>query len=335
MSTHMNAIVNTGPGTLEWQTLPTPEPAAGQVRVRTAACGICATDLQMIAGWERTGFPSIPGHEWSGVVDAVGNGVNASLVGQPCVAENVWADGGEVGFEHSGGYGQCFLTEARLIHVLPAEFPLWAAPLIEPLAVCVRAMRRLRGEDGPPRPALIFGDGPIGLLLLLLLRRAGAEVSLVGGRPARLAIASSLGASCVMNYHDPADAERLANMSGTFGTVVEASGGPAAMTTAMRAAARGAKILVIGDYGHTRADFPWNQLLHQELELVGSNASADAWPHAVTLATNGTLPLERLITHRLPARDFHQAIELTRHDRSAVKVVIEWEGSDSHNTRRS
>jgi len=82
----MHAIVNTGPGKLEWQTLPTPEPAAGQVRIRTAACGICATDLQMIAGWERTKFPSIPGHEWSGVVDAIGSGVDVSLVGKPCVA---------------------------------------------------------------------------------------------------------------------------------------------------------------------------------------------------------------------------------------------------------
>ena len=68
----MRAIVNTGPGVLELRELQAPVPGPGQALIRTAFCGICATDLQMIAGWERTGFPSIPGHEWSGVVESVG-----------------------------------------------------------------------------------------------------------------------------------------------------------------------------------------------------------------------------------------------------------------------
>ena len=139
----MKAIVNTGPGQLAWQDRTMPVPTAGQVRIRTSACGICATDLEMIKGWDRTGFPAIPGHEWSGVVDVVGPGVEASLVGRPCVAENVLADGGEVGFEHAGGYGQFLLTEAHNIRTLPQGFPMQEAALIEPLAVCVRAMRRL------------------------------------------------------------------------------------------------------------------------------------------------------------------------------------------------
>lgn len=68
-------IVNVGPNQLELTTLPLPDPKAGQVRIQTAACGICATDLSMIEGWERTGFPAIPGHEWSGIVESVGSGV--------------------------------------------------------------------------------------------------------------------------------------------------------------------------------------------------------------------------------------------------------------------
>ena len=110
----MKAIVNTALNQLEWQDISLPQPAGGQVRVRTAACGICATDLQMIAGWTRTGFPSISGHEWAGIVDAVGAGVDAGLIGQHCVAENVLADGGEVGFEHPGGYAEGIeLTRSR------------------------------------------------------------------------------------------------------------------------------------------------------------------------------------------------------------------------------
>ena len=119
----MNAIVNTAPGQLEWQDLPIPEPGPGQVRIRTAACAICATDLQMIAGWSRTGFPSIPGHEWCGVVDATGASVDPALVGRRCVAENVLADGREVGFEHPGGYAECFVTEAANLYLIPGDFP--------------------------------------------------------------------------------------------------------------------------------------------------------------------------------------------------------------------
>src|SRR6187401_82038 len=120
----MKAIVNTAPDQLVLLDYPLPEPKMGQVRIRSAAVGICATDLEMIAGWERTIPPNIPGHEWSGVVDAVGEGVDSTLVGKHCVAENVLTDGGEVGFEHSGAYGEYFLTEAANIHILPDDFPL-------------------------------------------------------------------------------------------------------------------------------------------------------------------------------------------------------------------
>ena len=81
----MKAIVNTGPGALEWLEWPDPVCGSGQVRIRVRACGVCATDLEMIRGWERTGCPSIPGHEWSGVVDQVGEGVDPQLLGRSCV----------------------------------------------------------------------------------------------------------------------------------------------------------------------------------------------------------------------------------------------------------
>ena len=323
----MRTIVNTGPGRLEMLDLPTPEPLSGQVRIRTCACGVCATDLEMIAGWDRTGFGSIPGHEWSGVVDAVGAGVNADLVGRPCVAENVLEDGGEVGFEHPGGYGQFLVTEARNIQPLPAGFSLSVATLIEPLAVGVRAMSRLRVEDRAG--AVVFGDGPIGLIMVMLLRAAGVEnVVLVGGRPARLATGRELGAVAAINYHASRDlAASVEQACGLAPNVIEASGSPAAVSTALRVAAPQGKVLVIGDYGHGRADFSWNRLLHRELELIGSNASAGAWPEAVRLATSRAAPIEKLLTHRLPVERFPEAVELVRTRRpGVVKVVMEWPG---------
>jgi threonine dehydrogenase-like Zn-dependent dehydrogenase len=80
---------------------------------------------------------------------------------------------------------------------------------------------------------------------------------------------------------------------------------------------------LIGDYGDGRADFPWNTLLHHELELIGSNASAGAWTRAVELAVTGKLPLERLISRRLPMASGVECVELVRRSRDLVKVVME------------
>ena len=324
----MRAIVNTGPNRLEMLEVPMPQPGPGEVRIRTGACGICATDLEMIAGWERTGFPAIAGHEWAGRVDAVDEGADTSLIGRKCVAENVLSDGGEVGFEHPGGYAEYLLTEAANIRALPRGFPLTTATLIEPLAVCVHAMRRLRSDAADP--VLLLGDGPIGLLMALLLLRGGLRrVVVVGGRDSRLKLATEFGANQILNYHAfPGDlAMAIRREAGEdFSTVVEATGSVAAMNAALELVARCGRILLLGDYDQARADFPWNHLLHREMELIGSNASADAWPEAVQLAVQGDLPLDRLITHRLPSERFREGIELMRSRRGEViKVVLEWD----------
>jgi 2-desacetyl-2-hydroxyethyl bacteriochlorophyllide A dehydrogenase len=323
----MKAIVNTSPGKLVLQDWPLPQPGAGQVCVKTGACGICTTDLKMIAGWQRTGFPAIPGHEWAGTVSAVGAGVASHIVGSRCVAENVLSDGGEVGFEYPGGYGAYLLTEVRNIHLLPPSLPLAVATLIEPLAVAVRAVRRLRMKD--KSSALVFGDGPIGLLMLMLLRRADvADVVLVGGRPSRLALARDLGATTTLNYHqvtgELASAVRRVHDK-SFPNVIEASGSNAAMRASLRLVASRGRIVIMGDYDDARANFQWNYLLHQEIELAGSNASAKAWPESVRLAVGGELPLARLITHRMPASRFAEGIDLVRSGSGEViKVVLEW-----------
>jgi threonine dehydrogenase-like Zn-dependent dehydrogenase len=341
----VKAIVNTGPGVLELRELPAPVPARGQARIRTAFCSICATDLKMIAGWERTGFPSIPGHEWSGVVEAVGPGVDARLVGQPCVAENVLSDGGEVGFEHSGGYGELFLTEAHNVLPLPAGLDLAAAPLVEPLAVSVHAFARLGRPVGADEPVLVIGDGAVGLLLAMVLAANGCRsTTLVGGRAGRLAIAAEHGAARTLNYHEltgrrpaanpcarstsalpgEAFAEAIIGATGRrFPVVFEASGSPAAMDACPDLVERLGAIVVIGDHGPARASFPWDMVRLRQLTIVGSDASAGAWPEALRLAPR--LPLSRLVSRRFPAAEYAAGMALAKaHDPSVVKVVLEW-----------
>ncbi len=323
----MKAIVNTGPGLLAMLEMPLPQPGLGQVRIRTAVCGICHTDLELIAGWKRTGFPTIPGHEWAGYVDASGSDVDPTLVGKPCVAENVLADGGEVGFEHSGGYGHYLLTEAANLYILPVDFPIMVAALIEPLAVVIRAFRKVRLADC--QRVLISGDGPVGLLALMVLRHAGIkQITIIGGREDRLALARSLGAVETFNFLRlgadliPAVQQRVGS---DFPVIIEMSGSPVALDTALQLVAREGQLILVGDYGTARADFPWNLILLRELELVGSNASAGAWDEAVRLAVDERLPLQQLISHSFPAEQFNVAFDLVRSQRDdVVKVMLRW-----------
>lgn len=332
----MKALVNNAPGHLELLEVPLPEPGPGKVRIRTYACGICATDLDMIAGWDRTLFPSIPGHEWVGHVDAVGKWVDESLIGQPCVAENVLSDGGEVGFEHPGGYGEYLLTEADKLQVLPQEFPLHQGVLIEPLAVCVRGLKRLAGAKDRlgnvsfGGPVLILGDGPIGLLLAAVLRLGGTTgITLMGGRSSRLALATEVGATQTMEYHRLADAEPQTvarELNQEFPLVIEASGSPKAAEVALCAAAPNGQVLILGDYGTGCAQFPWNGLLHRELHILGSNASAGAWPEAVQIAISGDLPLKKLITHHFSPDQATEALQTVKNrDAGTVKAVFDWQ----------
>jgi threonine dehydrogenase-like Zn-dependent dehydrogenase len=326
----VRAIVNTGPGALELRELPQRVPGPGQALIRTTYCGICATDLEMIAGWDRTGFPSIPGHEWSGVVEAVGPGADPGLVGRPCVAENVLADGGEVGFEHPGGYGELLLTEARNVLPLPPGLDLAVAPLVEPLAVCVHALDRLGRRVGLDEDVLVIGDGAIGLLLAMVLGQRGCRnVTLVGGRSARLALAREAGVARTLNYHGMKGglvagiAAAAGTAASTFPVVLEASGSPSAVDACLDLVSPLGAVVVIGDYGQACASFRWNSVLHRQATIVGSNASAGAWPEALRLAPR--LPLARLVTHRLPAARYAEGMALVKaRDPSVIKVVLGW-----------
>lgn len=323
----MKAIVNTAADRLTLEELPMPEPGPGQVRIRTVTCGICATDLEIISNTNRTPYGSIPGHEWSGIVDKAGSDVDEGLEGQPCVAENILSDGGEVGFEHPGGYAQYFITEASRLYVLPKAFSLDLAALIEPLAVTVRALSRLR-EDCQD-PIVVFGDGPIGLLAVQLLHRRGhKQIHLVGGREERLQLARQWGAASIINYHDYCEdfssiiEKRLPSPARS---VIEASGNSTALTCALAVTADQGRILIVGDYGKQQSSFLWNHLLHREYEIIASNASKDAWPEAVSLAMNKDLELAPLITHTIVAEKFEQAIELVRgRQHHAIKVLLNW-----------
>jgi len=335
----MQAVVVVEPRKVELREVPCPEPGPGEVLGETAAAGICATDLEMIAGWDRTGYPSIPGHEWSGRVAEVGTGVEPTWIGRPVVADNVitcgscqacrrgqWNDcpqGKEIGFELPGAYGRFLVTRADHLIELPDTIALEHAPLIEPLAVAVHGMTKLAVRPGDR--CVILGDGPIGLLCLQLACAAGGrDIIVVGGHEERLRLAATLGARHCVNYHEVGDrlARRIRDLHGGSNRVVEASGNIHAVEQAIECLGQQGCLLVLGDYRQHRAAVPMLTVLHKNLTIVGANASPGTWHRAVDLAASGLVRLAPLITHRFKRTQFHEALELVRRKQDGVIKAV-------------
>ena len=227
----MDALRVTGPGALALCRVALPSPGADEVAVRVAFVGICGTDVEIARGdmvYYTSGaarFPCTLGHEWSGVVIEVGAGEAAArfAVGDHVVGEcsvgcaragcarcasgsyHRCADRTETGImNRDGAAAERVVLPARALHRVAASVPLRAAALVEPAAVALNAA--LLANVGPGSLVAVLGDGPIGLLLLLVSRALGADaVFVVGADDARLALAARLGAAAVVDARGGAD----------------------------------------------------------------------------------------------------------------------------------
>src|ERR687889_1319378 len=246
----MLALVVDRPGASAVRQVPEPIPGPGEVLVEVAAAGICGSDLELLDGRRPAAYvryPVVPGHEWAGRVLALGPGVGGVAPGDPVVAEGLRTCGvcarcaegrtnictaayAETGFTHPGALAERLVVPAGLLHRLPANRPVEPAALLEP-AACVASGLLEAGMPLPGMRVAVVGDGPLGLLALLLLRTASpAELVLVGGRPARSALGPGGGAPRVGAAGDPAGRAALA---GRFDAVVEATTAPAGAATAL------------------------------------------------------------------------------------------------------
>src|SRR5438034_7782971 len=175
------AMVWTGGRAFRLENRPLPEPGPGQVRVAVHACGVCMTEVHSLEGYFTIREPPIVlGHEWGGVVESVGSGVADVAIGTPVAGAGL------------GGYADHAVVGANRVFPLPAGVPLDEAAFVEPLACLVAAMER--GAVPPDSAALVTGAGPMGLVLLQLIRQAGARVLVSEPAAARRELALRLGA---------------------------------------------------------------------------------------------------------------------------------------------
>lgn len=323
---------------LSFETRAVPRAQAGQVVVKIAANGICGSDVHFFREGRLGNFvvsrPYIPGHEASGVICEVGAGVTGFQDGDRVVVEPGVACG-FCEYCKSGRYNLCpdvvFLSappidgtfcdyvaiDAHFVFPIPAALGLEEAALVEPAAVAVHAVNRARFANGAS--GAIVGAGPIGLFALQAFKAAGGGRAVVlDVLDSRLQTAKELGADEVINTracqeapHDLAD------------VVFETAGNNAATETLFALARPAGKVVQVGWTNTPVVPMDIAKLMEKEIDYVGVNRYANAYPAALQYLADGRIDAKKFITQRFPFDRADQAFEFARDNpEKAVKVLV-------------
>lgn len=335
-------------GRLDLGRIPTPEPGAGEVLCRVSACGICGTDLKIVNGaFAGTWPPALPfviGHEWSGEVAALGPGAERSglAVGDRIVAENHTGCANcpmcragrynlcervkEPGFKLYGHTAPGALAEyavrpAIALHKIPPSVSDAAAALVNQGALTVHAARR--AQVGPGDSVAVFGPGLLGLLMLQVARAAGATRVVTVGRGPRLAVASALGSTEVVDYEttDPVTAVREATGGRGADCVFDCSGNTDVVPQLLGSVRRGGTVALLGLTGGRSATLPIDLVTLDELNVLGVRSSPNAYPAMISLLASGAVRTEELTSHLYPLSQVSRAFDALER-REAVRPIV-------------
>jgi len=347
--TTMLAAVYRGVNDVRLETVPVPQIGAGELLVRVHTCGVCGTDLKKIATGSHSA-PRIFGHETSGVVAAVGVGVSQFAAGDrvvvfhhiPCrqcyyCRHQTFAQcatykkvGCTSGFEPSGGgfaeYVRVmdWIVEQGTVKI-PDGVSFEQACFVEPVNTCMKGIQALRLQPG--ETVLSIGQGPIGIILSVLARQAGATVITSDLYPERLRISKSLGFELAVeaSRQDAAQYVRQQTEGRGADAVMLAVASNSLIRPAMDAARPGGRVLLFAQTQRGEVIIDPAAVCVDEKTLIGSySASVDLQGDSVQFVMNREMDLERLISHRFPLQESARALELAAHPQPAsMKIVIQ------------
>lgn len=333
----MRAAVLRGMGRLAAEDWPRPEVRAGELLVGVRGCGLCGSDIGKILAPPGSA-PLVLGHEVVGDVLEVGAGAPFTVGTRVVTAHHVpceichYCRRGSASmcaaFKRSnldpGGFAEYVRVPAanarHATFALPAGLGDEAASFTEPLACCLRAVKRARVTEGDT--ALVIGLGSIGLLFVQLLTRAGGTVIGADVLAARAALARRLGAAAAGALAEAAAAVREASAGRGADLVVVTGGGAAVLGAAATAARDGGAIHVFAGGEGESLPVALDTLYRRELTITATYSSSPAeLREAFALIAAGAVRTDELITHRLPLARLAEGVDLMRR-REALKVYV-------------
>jgi L-idonate 5-dehydrogenase len=343
----MRAAVIHAPHDLRVEDVPEQTFGADDVKVRIDAGGICGSDLHYYHhggfGTVRIKEPMILGHEIVGTVIATGAHVTSVRTGDkvavnpslPCGVCRYCLDGHsnhclDMRFYGSamrtphvqGGFREELVCAREQAIKLPPDVAITEAAFAEPLSVCLHAAR----QAGPllGKRVLVTGTGPIGALLIMVARQAGArEIVTTDLLDPPLALAAKIGADRTINTRtNPTGLDVYAVDKGTFDVVFEAAGAAPALAVAIAVARPGATIVQVGNNADATPPVPLNLLVAKEISLRGTFRFHEEFAWAVDFITSRRIDVRPLLTEIVPLADAVRAFDLATDRSRAMKVLL-------------
>jgi len=328
----------------EFEQIPIPKASPRNVVIRIHTVGICGSDVHYWAHGKcgpfeiEKGKSLILGHESSGIIDSVGEGVTnlkpgdrvAIEPGVPCRYCECCRGGKynlcpDVQFlatpPFDGSLANYIEHAADFCYKMPDHMTFEEGALLEPLSVGVHACRRGGVQAGSH--VLVTGAGPIGLVALLVAKASGAtKVIVTDIMENRLQVALKLGADLVVNATDPEVISKVQSL-GNITHTIECSGVESALILAIRSTAPGGKILSIGRSAKPMQTIPLFEAADKEIDILGSFRYHDSYPTALELVSSGKINVKPLVTHHFSFSQVGEAFETAETGKDgAIKVTI-------------
>jgi L-iditol 2-dehydrogenase len=346
----MHAAVYTGSSTIAVKEIPTPAIGPGELLIQVECCGICHTDLKKIE-YNLLPPPRIFGHETAGVIAATGRGVRNLSVGDrvivfhhiPCgecfyCRHKLYAQcpvykkvGVTAGYEPAGGGFSQYVRvmdwiSRRGLEKIPDGVSFDRASFVEPINTCFKGVAQLALQ--PEDVVAILGQGPIGLMFTMLVRRSGATMVATDTMPYRRELAVKFGAAAALDPREPRLEDRILEMTSGRGAdaVIIAASAPGIVEQAVRYSRPGARILLFAQTSHQeRIELSGADLCVGERTIFGSySASVDLQEESADLVFSGALPVEDLISHRFPLNQIKAGIDLALHpEPKSLKIIVQ------------
>ena len=333
--------VMTAPGHIEFREAPVPAPNAGEVLVKIMKIGVCGSDIHVYHGEHPfTKYPVTQGHEVSGKIAALGEGVTGFAIGQKVTIEpqvycgrchpcthgkyNLCEELRVMGFQTTGTASEYFAVDAGKVTPLPETMTYSEGAMIEPLAVTVHAVRRAGDVCG--QKIAVLGAGPIGIIAAGICKYAGARrVVITDMNEYRLELAKKLGATRTVNLTKEKLPDVMAElgMKEGFDVGLEMSGAAPALNDMIANMKHGGNIALLG-IQKPGVGVNWETIIWNGLNIRGIYGRKvwDTWYKMSTMLQAG-LDISDIITHHFDIKDFQKGFDAMISGNSG-KVILDW-----------